>query len=66
MQHAVVYYRVSTARQGRSGLGIEAERAAVARFAEVEGYTLLAEFTEVETGKGADALDRRPQLVLCC
>ena len=62
MQHAVAYYRVSTARQGRSGVGIEAQRAAVARFAEAEGYTLLAEFTEVETGKGADALDRRPQL----
>ena len=62
MQHAVAYYRVSTARQGRSGLGIEAQRAAVARFAEAEGYELIAEFTEVETGKGADALDRRPQL----
>ena len=62
MQHAVAYYRVSTARQGRSGLGIEAQRAAVARFAEAEGYALIAEFTEVETGKGADALDRRPQL----
>jgi DNA invertase Pin-like site-specific DNA recombinase len=53
---------VSTARQGRSGLGIEAQRAAVVRFAEAEGYTLIAEFTEVETGKGADALERRPQL----
>ncbi len=62
MQHAIAYYRVSTARQGRSGLGIEAQRAAVARFAESEGYVLVAEFTEVETGKGADALDRRPQL----
>src|SRR5438094_400721 len=62
MQQAVAYYRVSTARQGRSGLGIEAQRAAVARFAESEGFTLIAEFVEVETGKGADALDRRPQL----
>jgi DNA invertase Pin-like site-specific DNA recombinase len=35
---------------------------AVARFAEAEGYTLIAEFPEVETGKGADALDRRHQL----
>jgi DNA invertase Pin-like site-specific DNA recombinase len=52
----------STARQGRSGLGIEAQRAAVTRFAEAEGFTLTAEFVEVETGKGADALDRRPQL----
>ena len=62
MQQAVAYYRVSTARQGRSGLGIEAQRAAVTRFAEAEGHTLTAEFVEVETGKGADALDRRPQL----
>jgi DNA invertase Pin-like site-specific DNA recombinase len=62
MQHAVAYYRVSTARQGRSGLGIEAQRAAVSRFAEAEGFTLIAEFVEAETGKGADALDRRPQL----
>src|SRR3982751_3320544 len=62
MKSAVAYYRVSTQRQGRSGLGLEAQRTAVARFAECEGITLLSEFTEVETGKGADALDRRPQL----
>jgi DNA invertase Pin-like site-specific DNA recombinase len=62
LPHAIAYYRVSTARQGRSGLGIEAQRAAVSRFAEAEGYTLIAEFTEVETGKGADALERRPRL----
>ena len=36
MQHAIAYYRVSTARQGLSGLGIEAQRATVARFAEAE------------------------------
>jgi DNA invertase Pin-like site-specific DNA recombinase len=59
----VSYLRVSTAQQGRSGLGIEAQRDAIARFAQAEGYTLTAEYTEVETGKGADALDRRPQLV---
>ena len=62
MQHAVAYYRVSTERQRRSGLGIEAQRAAVTRFAEAEGFALSAEFVEAETGKGADALDRRPQL----
>jgi DNA invertase Pin-like site-specific DNA recombinase len=62
MQQAVAYYRVSTARQGRSGLGIEAQRAAVERFAQAEGFELTAEFVEVETGKGSDALDRRPQL----
>ena len=44
MTHAVAYYRVSTARQGRSGLGIEAQRAAVTHFAEIEGFTLIAEF----------------------
>jgi DNA invertase Pin-like site-specific DNA recombinase len=52
----------STARQGRSGLGIEAQRAALARFAEAEGYEVAREFVEVETGKGSDALERRPQL----
>src|SRR5436190_5332957 len=62
MQQAVAYYRGSTARPGRSGLGIEAQRAAVTRLAEAEGHELTAEFLEVETGKGADALDRRPQL----
>src|SRR5438874_270809 len=62
MQHAIAYYRVSTARQGRSGLGTEAQRAAVIRFTETEGFTLTAEFIEIETGKGTDALDRRPQL----
>lgn len=53
---------VSTARQGRSGPGIGARRAAVVRFAEAEGHTLIDEFTEVETEMDADALDRRPQL----
>lgn len=56
------YYRVSTAQQGRSGLGLGAQREAVKRFAEAEGFTIAGEFTEVETGKGADALERRPQL----
>ena len=62
MQQAIAYYRVSTARQGRSGLGIEAQRDAVTRFAAAEEFELIGEFIEVETGKGADALDRRPQL----
>jgi DNA invertase Pin-like site-specific DNA recombinase len=62
MTSAIAYYRVSTARQGKSGLGIEAQKAAVQRFAEAEGLSLIGEHTEVETGKGADALDRRPEL----
>jgi DNA invertase Pin-like site-specific DNA recombinase len=56
------YVRVSTSQQGRSGLGIEAQREALARFAAAEGFELVKVFVEVETGKGADALDRRPQL----
>jgi hypothetical protein len=56
------YVRVSTSRQGRSGLGIEAQREALARFATSEGFELVRVFVEVETGKGADALDRRPKL----
>ena len=58
----ISYVRVSTARQGRSGLGLEAQREAIARFAKAEGFELAGEFVEVETGKGADALARRPQL----
>ena len=52
----VAYYRVSTDRQGRSGLGLEAQQAAVRGFA--KGGQLLAEYTEVETGKRSD----RPKL----
>jgi DNA invertase Pin-like site-specific DNA recombinase len=52
----------STSQQGRSGLGIEAQREALARFADAEGFEIVAEFVDVETGKGSDALDRRPQL----
>src|SRR5580700_3056091 len=59
---AVAYYRVSTARQGKSGLGIEAQKAAIQRFAEAEGIEVVGEHVEVETGKGADALERRPEL----
>jgi DNA invertase Pin-like site-specific DNA recombinase len=62
MKAAIAYVRVSTDRQGRSGLGLEAQQAALARFAEAEGYKLLHTFQEVETGKGADAIERRPQL----
>jgi DNA invertase Pin-like site-specific DNA recombinase len=58
----VSYVRVSTSRQERSGLGLEGQRATLARFAEAEGYEIVAEFVETETGKGTDALERRPQL----
>ncbi|WP_416357664.1 recombinase family protein [Aureimonas phyllosphaerae] len=58
----VAYIRVSTDRQGRSGLGMEAQRAAIEQFAAAHGYQLVDTFEEVETAKGADALDRRPML----
>src|SRR3954466_6016472 len=61
-KQAIAYIRVSTQKQGRSGLGIEAQRGSIARFAEAEGYTIVDQIVEVETGKGADALDRRPHL----
>ncbi len=58
----VAYYRVSTAHQGRSGLGLEGQRQALCQFAKTEGFEVATEFVEIETGKGSDALDRRPQL----
>jgi DNA invertase Pin-like site-specific DNA recombinase len=62
MSEMIAYLRVSTDRQGRSGLGIDAQREAIRRFAEAEKLELAGEHVEVETGKGADALDLRPQL----
>jgi DNA invertase Pin-like site-specific DNA recombinase len=62
MKAAVVYVRVSSEQQGKSGLGIEAQRRAVERFVAEHGFTVVAEHVEVETGKGSDALERRPQL----
>jgi DNA invertase Pin-like site-specific DNA recombinase len=62
MERAIAYLRVSTRQQQRSGLGIEAQRATVRQFAAAERLTIVAEFVEFESGKGADALDRRPQL----
>jgi DNA invertase Pin-like site-specific DNA recombinase len=54
----VAYYRVSTAKQGASGLGLEAQREAVARYLNGGDWTILAEFTEVESGRKSD----RPEL----
>ena len=56
MSALVAYYRVSTERQGQSGLGLEAQRAAVAPYA--AGRELLGEFVEVESGRK----DNRPKL----
>jgi DNA invertase Pin-like site-specific DNA recombinase len=62
MGTAIGYVRVSTASQARSGLGLEAQRAAIARFAESEGFNVSHVYEEIETGSGSDALGRRPKL----
>lgn len=55
----IAYYRVSTERQGMSGLGLEAQREAIASYLTHVGGTLAAEYTEIESGKRKD----RPQLL---
>lgn len=57
-EKCVAYYRVSTARQGASGLGLEAQREAVSRFLSGGRWCVVASFTEVESGKRDD----RPEL----
>ncbi|MGA7778585.1 MAG: recombinase family protein [Paraburkholderia sp.] len=58
----VVYFRVSTQKQGASGLGLEAQSEAITRFLNGGNWEVVDSFTEIETGKGANALDKRPQL----
>lgn len=60
MKKFVAYFRVSTDRQGKSGLGLEGQRAAVVEHVGATG-DLIAEYTEIETGK-RDSLDNRPEL----
>lgn len=57
----VAYFRVSTQKQGVNGLGMDAQRETVRQFLS-NGGELVGEFVEVETGKGANALAKRPQL----
>ena len=52
----VTYLRVSTSQQGKSGLGIEAQREALARLAQAEGLDIVAEHLEVETGRDAPTI----------
>lgn len=59
VKKVVAYYRVSTKQQGKSGLGLEGQQAAVSDYVTRDGGKLLAEYTEVETGKSKD----RPELL---
>jgi len=58
MKQAIPYYRVSTKRQGESGLGLEAQQKSISRFAQEQGYLLLTAYTDIETGSA----DSRPML----
>ena len=58
MNKAIAYYRVSTDRQGKSGLGLEAQNKTVQQFATFKHWELIGEFTEIESGKK----NNRPQL----
>lgn len=58
MGNIIAYYRVSTKRQGQSGLGLDGQKAAVEEFARRQGVTILRDYTEVESGKRSD----RPEL----
>lgn len=57
-QKIIAYYRVSTDRQGKSGLGLEGQRATIEAFALAQGAKIIAAYTEIESGKIAE----RPEL----
>jgi DNA invertase Pin-like site-specific DNA recombinase len=60
MKPAIAYVRVSTQKQGKSGLGLEAQQALIQRFADQESFQIGQTFTEIQSGKDDD--ERRPQL----
>lgn len=62
MQAAIGYLRVSTREQGRSGLGLAAQRHEIERFGEREGFSVKTWHQDVQTGGGSDALLLRPAL----
>src|SRR5262245_56877622 len=61
----VAYYRVSTDRQGKSGLGLDAQREAVQNYLDGGRWSLIAEFTEIESGKRNDRPELEKALAAC-
>ncbi|HEX4651080.1 MAG TPA: recombinase family protein, partial [Granulicella sp.] len=61
----VAYYRVSTAKQGDSGLGLEAQQQAVRSYLNGGNWSLVSEVTEVESGKRSDRPELAAALALC-
>ena len=61
----VAYYRVSTDRQGQSGLGLDAQRKAVMDYLDGGKWKLVAEFTEIESGKNSDRVQLRAAQTVC-
>ncbi|TXM72913.1 resolvase [Methylobacterium sp. WL69] len=62
LRPVIAYVRVSTGAQGKSGLGLDAQRRAISDFAAANGFEIVEEVEEVASGSGADALERRPGL----
>lgn len=62
MRAAISYLRVSTDRQGKSGLGLDAQQETISRFCIANSFQIVESWTEVQSGKGSDALERRPEL----
>ena len=63
MRPAIAYIRLSKPnKKGKPGIGLDAQKATIAAFVRAEGFELIETFSEIETGKGCDALEKRPQL----
>ena len=62
MQAAIGYLRVSIREQGRSGLGLAAQRFEIEAFGKREGFAIKSWYQDIQTGAGTDALLLRPEL----
>src|SRR5271165_3734658 len=61
----VAYFRVSTDRQGKSGLGLQAQREAILNYLDGGRWALIDEFTEIESGKRSDRPELEKALAAC-